>query len=156
MWKCKNCGEIIEDSFSACWSCGATDEGYVIEGFQPIEEGEDDTLKERILTSSSVMLSTTSLLLAYPNLKILGLVCSQAVAGKDLFVRTLGGMTHLVGTTYESYMKYVEEAREEVVNNIIRQAIKSDANAIMGIKIEYHSIGNGGVMVSALGTAVIV
>jgi hypothetical protein len=40
MWKCKNCGEVIDDNFQICWSCGASLEGYVLEGFQPEDEEE--------------------------------------------------------------------------------------------------------------------
>lgn len=160
MWKCKNCGEVIEDSFQICWNCGTSQEGYSAEEFKPVEEAdneiEEKEVTDSIITSSSVMLTTTSLLPVYPNLKILGVVCSQAVAGKGLFMRSLGNTPRVMGISYESYMSYVEGAREEAVNNIIRQAIKAEANAIMGIKIEYSSIGNGVIMVSATGTAVIV
>ena len=27
MWKCKKCGEEIEDSFDTCWNCGTSSEG---------------------------------------------------------------------------------------------------------------------------------
>jgi hypothetical protein len=27
MWKCKKCGEEIEDSFDSCWQCGTLDDG---------------------------------------------------------------------------------------------------------------------------------
>ena len=28
MWQCANCGEEIEETFNACWKCGAVREGY--------------------------------------------------------------------------------------------------------------------------------
>ncbi len=27
MWKCKKCGEELEDTFDACWQCGTPDDG---------------------------------------------------------------------------------------------------------------------------------
>jgi Uncharacterized conserved protein len=78
------------------------------------------------------------------------------MAGKDLFMRTLGGVSHYLGTSYEKYMTYIKEAKEEALSNMIRQAVKADANAIMGLKIEYTSIGSGGMMISVSGTAVVI
>lgn len=33
MWKCKKCGEEIEDNFDTCWNCGTSIEGKVVKHF---------------------------------------------------------------------------------------------------------------------------
>ena len=34
MWECQNCGEKHEDSFAACWNCGASRTGEVATDFR--------------------------------------------------------------------------------------------------------------------------
>ena len=41
MWKCKNCGEEIEDTFDACWNCGTNKDGTPTKNEDVFEEDED-------------------------------------------------------------------------------------------------------------------
>lgn len=35
MWQCTNCGESLEETFLACWNCGADRSGAIDGGFRP-------------------------------------------------------------------------------------------------------------------------
>lgn len=47
MWKCKKCGEVLEDSFDSCWQCGTPDEGK-----SPRVAGTSETRAESPASSS--------------------------------------------------------------------------------------------------------
>jgi uncharacterized membrane protein YvbJ len=46
MWKCKKCGEELEDTFDACWNCGTSIEGAQATNVQKFEEIKEQSLKE--------------------------------------------------------------------------------------------------------------
>ena len=47
MWKCKNCGEEIEDTFDACWNCGTGKDGTQPENTEIFDEDDEELLEDK-------------------------------------------------------------------------------------------------------------
>jgi ribosomal protein L40E len=45
MWKCKNCGEELENSFDSCWRCGTSKDGVAQAKLQEFESMKEDAAK---------------------------------------------------------------------------------------------------------------
>lgn len=47
MWKCKYCGELIEDNWSTCWNCGRNNDGSKSEmTTEELQQIHQDYIKE--------------------------------------------------------------------------------------------------------------
>lgn len=102
-------------------------------------------------------LSTTHTLAGFTNLTHKGLVCGEAIIGAHLGKDILASLTNLVGGRSESYESTVRETRDEAIYELIEAAKNLGANAVIGIKFDYHSLGEGTsmMMVAVSGTAVV-
>ena len=102
-------------------------------------------------------LSTTHTLAGFTSLTHKGLVCGEAIIGAHLGKDILASLTNLVGGRSESYESTVRETRDEAIYELIEAAKNLGANAVIGIKFDYHSLGEGTsmMMVAVSGTAVV-
>uniref|UniRef100_B8HVE0 UPF0145 protein Cyan7425_2231 n=1 Tax=Cyanothece sp. (strain PCC 7425 / ATCC 29141) TaxID=395961 RepID=B8HVE0_CYAP4 len=87
-----------------------------------------------------------------------GIVCGEAILGANIFRDFFAGIRDIVGGRSAGYEKSLRQAREMAVGEMIQAAADLGANAIIGVDLDYETIGinNGGsmLMVSASGTAV--
>jgi uncharacterized protein YbjQ (UPF0145 family) len=87
-----------------------------------------------------------------------GVVAGEAILGANIFQDFFAGIRDIVGGRSAGYEKSLRQARETAVNEMIQAAQALGANAVIGVDLDYESIGvnNGGnmLMVSASGTAV--
>jgi len=86
----------------------------------------------------------------------LGLVNGEAVVGVNIFRDLFAGIRDIVGGRAGGYQNALAEARREATNDIIAEAQELGADAIVGIDVDYESVGQSGgmLMVSINGTAV--
>ena len=86
----------------------------------------------------------------------LGLVNGEAVVGVNIFRDMFAGIRDIVGGRAGGYQNALAEARGEATNDIIEAARELGADAIVGIDVDYESVGQSGgmLMVSINGTAV--
>ena len=86
----------------------------------------------------------------------IGLVNGEAVVGVNIFRDLFAGIRDIVGGRAGGYQKALAEARQEATNDIIAEARELGADAIVGIDVDYESVGQSGgmLMVSINGTAV--
>ncbi|HEY0677192.1 MAG TPA: heavy metal-binding domain-containing protein [Chitinophagaceae bacterium] len=86
----------------------------------------------------------------------LGVVTSQTIIGANFFKDILGGLRDFFGGRSGTYEKVLEEAKQYAMNELIQKAQGLGANAIVGIDLDYETVGANGsmLMVSASGTAV--
>jgi uncharacterized protein YbjQ (UPF0145 family) len=87
-----------------------------------------------------------------------GVVTGEAVLGTNIFRDFFAGIRDIVGGRSAAYEKELHKARSVAFAELSEEAQKAGANAIVGIDIDYESIGEGGamLMVSVSGTAVTV
>lgn len=88
--------------------------------------------------------------------KYLGLVSGEAILGANIFKDLFASIRDIVGGRSASYEKELRRAKDIAIKEMIEEARKSGANAVVGVDLDYETIGADGsmIMVSASGTAV--
>ena len=86
----------------------------------------------------------------------LGIVSGEAILGANIFRDLFAGVRDIVGGRSAAYEKELRRAKEIAIQDMIEQATALGANAVVGVDLDYETLGaNGGMlMVSASGTAV--
>ncbi len=88
-------------------------------------------------------------------LKYHGLVSGEAILGANIFRDFFAGIRDIVGGRSASYENELRKAKSIAVEEMGAQAQAMGANAIVGVDLDYETIGKGTMlMVSASGTAV--
>lgn len=86
-----------------------------------------------------------------------GLVSGEAILGANIFKDLFAGIRDIVGGRSAAYEEELRRAKEIAMEEMQQQARAFGANAIIGIDLDYETVGNGTMlMVSACGTAVTV
>lgn len=85
-----------------------------------------------------------------------GVVTGEAIVGANIFRDFFAGIRDIVGGRSAAYEKELARAREVAFAEMYEQARERGANAIVGIDIDYETVGDRGsmLMVSVAGTAV--
>ena len=106
---------------------------------------------------SAMLLSTTALIEGKKITEYKGLVTGEVILGANIFKDFMAGIRDIVGGRSGSYEKTLREARQSAINEMMAEATRLGANAIVGIDIDYETVGKAGsmLMVSVSGTAVI-
>ena len=86
----------------------------------------------------------------------LGIITGEAILGANIFKDLFAGIRDIVGGRSASYEKELKEARRIAFSELEEKAFQLGANAIIGIDVDYETIGDTGsmLMVSVTGTAV--
>lgn len=88
--------------------------------------------------------------------KYFGVITGEAILGANIFKDIFAGIRDIVGGRSASYERELQEARHLAFTEMEEKARRAGANAIIGIDIDYETIGGNGsmLMVSVSGTAV--
>jgi uncharacterized protein YbjQ (UPF0145 family) len=88
----------------------------------------------------------------------LGVVSSEVIIGANFFKDILGGLRDILGGRSSTYERVLEEARQNALNELVGKAQRMGANAVVGIDLDFETVGANGsmLMVIASGTAVVV
>ncbi|ATV26268.1 heavy metal-binding domain-containing protein [Prevotella intermedia] len=103
-----------------------------------------------------MILTTTPNIEGYKILEYKGLVTGETIIGANFIKDFLAGIRDIVGGRSKSYEKVLQEGKETSVREMMQRAQELGANAIVGIDIDYETVGQGGsmLMVACSGTAV--
>jgi uncharacterized protein YbjQ (UPF0145 family) len=86
-----------------------------------------------------------------------GVVTGEAILGANIFRDFFAGIRDIVGGRSAAYEKELSKAREIAFEEMTERAQELGANAIVGIDIDYETVGQGSMlMVAVSGTAVTV
>ncbi|MDH1701295.1 heavy metal-binding domain-containing protein [Comamonas terrigena] len=87
-----------------------------------------------------------------------GVVAGEAILGANMFKDMFAGIRDLVGGRSATYERELQKAREIALRELQERAAALGANAVVGVDLDYEVLGqgNGMLMVSASGTAVVV
>ncbi|TDB61112.1 heavy metal-binding domain-containing protein [Arundinibacter roseus] len=90
--------------------------------------------------------------------KYIGIVNGEAIIGANIVKDFFAGVRDVVGGRAGAYEQGLREAKSIAIREMIDQAQRLGANAIIGVDLDYQAIGSNGsmLMVSANGTAVVV
>lgn len=105
-----------------------------------------------------MILTTTNSIEGKQTVKYLGLVSGDAVLGANIFRDFFASIRDIVGGRSAAYEKELRKAKDIALEEMREQAKNLGANAIVGIDIDYETIGANSsmLMVSASGTAVVI
>ena len=103
-----------------------------------------------------MILTTTPNIESYKILEYKGLVTGETIIGANFIKDFFAGIRDIVGGRSKSYEKVLQEGKETSVREMMQRAQELGANAIVGIDIDYETVGQGGsmLMVACSGTAV--
>ena len=103
-----------------------------------------------------MILSTTNTIDGKPVNDYLGIVTGETIIGANIFKDFFASIRDVVGGRSGSYERVLREAKDTALKEMQEEAIKLNANAVIGIDLDYETVGkNGGMlMVTASGTAV--
>ncbi len=87
-----------------------------------------------------------------------GLVAGEAILGANMFRDLFASIRDIVGGRSGAYEKVLNDARQTAIGDMTDQAARLGGNAVIGVDIDYETIGASGsmLMVSATGTAVVI
>jgi uncharacterized protein YbjQ (UPF0145 family) len=90
--------------------------------------------------------------------KYCGVVTGEAILGANIFRDLFAGIRDIVGGRSAAYERELRSAREIAFVEIQQAAVELGANAIVGVDLDYETVGANGsmLMVTVSGTAVVV
>ena len=103
-------------------------------------------------------LSTTPQIEGHTIREYKGIVTGETIIGASFVKDFFAGIRDIVGGRSASYEQVLREAKETSLNEMMQRAQAMGANAIVGIDIDYETIGANGsmLMVATSGTAVVI
>jgi uncharacterized protein YbjQ (UPF0145 family) len=104
-----------------------------------------------------MLLTTTNNIEGRKVKQYIGIVSGEVILGANLFKDFFASIRDIVGGRSGSYEKVLKEAKDNALQELTDKARSVGANAIIGVDLDYETLGANGsmLMVSASGTAVI-
>jgi uncharacterized protein YbjQ (UPF0145 family) len=84
-----------------------------------------------------------------------GIVSGETILGANVFRDFMAGITDIVGGRSGAYEEELRRAKETAINEMVEQAKRLGANAVIGVDLDYETIRESMLMVTAAGTAVV-
>ena len=105
-----------------------------------------------------MIVTTTNNIEGKKIVKYLGIVTGEAIIGANFIKDFFASVRDIVGGRAGSYEEGLREAKNIAMAEMQDYAARLGANAIVGIDLDYETMGSAGsmLMVSASGTAVVV
>jgi uncharacterized protein YbjQ (UPF0145 family) len=103
-----------------------------------------------------VIQTTTNVIDGRTVSEYLGVVTGEAILGANIVRDLFAGVRDIVGGRSGAYEEELRNAREIALKEMEAEAASRGADAILGIDLDYETVGGQGsmLMVSASGTAV--
>ena len=105
-----------------------------------------------------MILSTTPTIEGHTIKEYKGVVTGETIIGANVFKDFFAGIRDIVGGRASSYEEVLREAKDTSIKEMMQRAQTMGANAVVGIDIDYETIGSNGsmLMVATSGTAVVI
>ena len=84
----------------------------------------------------------------------LGIVVGESIIATNIFRDIMASVRDVVGGGSKAYEEKMNEARGIAMDEMMDKAQALGADAVVGVDIDYETVGNNMMMVSASGTAV--
>jgi uncharacterized protein YbjQ (UPF0145 family) len=103
-----------------------------------------------------MIVTTTRTIEGCPIAEYRGLVTGEAILGANIFKDLFAGIRDIVGGRSGAYEQELARARTISIEEMTAAATAMGADAIVGVDLDYETVGQGGsmLMVAASGTAV--
>ena len=105
-----------------------------------------------------MLLSTTPTIDGRRILEYKGVVTGETIVGANVLKDFMASLSDFFGGRSGTYEKVLREAKETALREMEEQARALGANAVIGVDLDYETVGGSGsmLMVTAAGTAVTV
>lgn len=84
----------------------------------------------------------------------MAIVSGETIIGANIFRDFFASIRDIVGGRSGAYEQVLREAKETALREMEEQARQLGANAVIGIDLDYETVGESMLMVTAAGTAV--
>ena len=84
----------------------------------------------------------------------LGIVAGEAILGVNVFKDITAGFRNIVGGRSGKYEEELRKGRDTAILELEVRAVERGADAVVGVKVDYETVGGQMLMVTAAGTAV--
>jgi uncharacterized protein YbjQ (UPF0145 family) len=101
-----------------------------------------------------MLLSTTPTLEGGRIIRYSGIVTGEVILGANIFRDFFASIRDIVGGRAGAYENVLRDGRNTAFQEMIAEAQRLGANAIVGIDVDYETLGKSMLMVSVSGTAV--
>lgn len=159
MESCKDCKIQIEVGTSFRGRCAKCHSKYLVRNIdvgaasKPISS---EQYRKKTLAASKLIPLTTETFIG--DVERLGIVASEVVLGMNIFKDVLANVRDIFGGRSGTVQKTLEEARETAFAELRLKAKKLNADAVISVDIDYHSISTGSavnmMLVAVSGTAI--
>ncbi len=107
--------------------------------------------------SNAVIVTTTPNIEGKKITAYRGIVTGEAIMGANIFKDLFAGIRDIVGGRSATYERELRRAREIAMEELKASAAEMGANAVVGIDIDYETVGGNAsmLMVTVSGTAVV-
>lgn len=103
-----------------------------------------------------MIVTTTPSVEGKPIKEYKGIVAGEAIMGANVVRDIFASITDIVGGRSGAYEEKLIQAREISISEMVAHAENLNANAVVGVDIDYEVVREGMLMVTAAGTAVVV
>lgn len=105
-----------------------------------------------------MILTTTPQIEGHSIVEYKGVVTGETIIGANFMKDFFAGIRDIVGGRSGSYERVLAEAKDTSMKEMTERAQRLGANAIVGIDIDYETVGQSGsmLMVATSGTAVVI
>ena len=105
-----------------------------------------------------MILTTTTTIEGYPVNQYLAVLASETIIGANVFRDIMAGLRDFFGGRSSSYEEVLKKAKDTALQELQERAAALGAKAIIGIDLDYETVGSNGsmLMVTASGTAVVI
>ncbi len=103
-----------------------------------------------------MLITTTNVVEGRPIQEYLGVINAQSIIGANIFKDIFAGLRDVFGGRSKTYERVLEQAKEDALRELAEKAQSLGANGVVGVDLDFETIGSGGsmLMVIATGTAV--
>lgn len=103
-----------------------------------------------------MIITTTNSVEGHNVLEYMGIVSGEAIIGANVFRDFFASIRDIVGGRAASYEEVLRQAKDSALREMEEKAAALGANAVIGVDLDYETVGSGGsmLMVTAAGTAV--
>ncbi|WGE34454.1 YbjQ family protein [Actinobacillus genomosp. 1] len=105
-----------------------------------------------------MIITTTPIIEGHQITEYKGLVFGEVVSGANFIRDFFASITDVIGGRSGAYESKLNSARQEALAELEKEAKRVGANAVVGVSMEYQSMGGdkGMFIVVATGTAVVI
>ena len=105
-----------------------------------------------------MLVTTTPIIEGKRIIHYYGIVSGETIIGANVFRDFLAGIRDFVGGGSGAYEEVLRQAKETAIKEMEEQAARLGANAVIGVDLDYETVGGSGsmLMVTATGTAVVI